>query len=314
MPKKQKTPKTPRTPKKDNQPVRASHYIIEESIELLPFLIKTLNKMSRNSVKSIMTRGQVTVDGKIVTQHNQELKPGQKVVIQDNKAAIKEIALMGIEIIHEDDDIIVIEKEEGMLSVATQQGYDVTAYSQLKQYVKQENPQNRVYIVHRLDRETSGLMIFAKNEKTKLILQENWKDLVSERLYTALVEGNVKKEKETITSWLTESKAFKIHSCPFDNGGKKAVTHYKKIRDNQNYSLLEVQLDTGRKNQIRVHMAEIGHPVVGDKKYGAKGNPMKRLGLHATTLGFTHPTTGKKMRFTTKVPKKFSLQLKEKKK
>ncbi|MGX7025405.1 RluA family pseudouridine synthase [Vagococcus hydrophili] len=304
--------KKKQTPKKVNQPMRVSSYIIEEPIELLPFLIKTLSTMSRNSVKSIMTRGQVTVDGKVVTQHNHELKPGQKVEIQGNKAAKKEVALMGIEIVFEDADIIVIEKEAGMLSVATQKGYDVTAYSQLKQYVKQENPQNKVFIVHRLDRETSGLMLFAKNEQTKYKLQENWKELVSERTYTALVEGKVKREKGTLSSWLTESKTFKIYSSPFDNGGKQATTHFKKIRGNQNYTLLEVHLDTGRKNQIRVHMEDLGHPIVGDKKYGAKGNPMKRLGLHATTLVFEHPTTGKKMKFTTKVPKKFAHQLKEK--
>ena len=288
-----------------NKTFRETEYIVKEDIELLPFLLQTLNNQSRNSVKSILTRGQVSVDGKVITKHNHPLISGTKISIQGNQSAMKERALVGLEIIHEDEDILVVEKEAGMLSMATDNGQEVTVYSQLRHYVRQSNPQNRVFIVHRLDRDTSGVMLFAKNEKTKQYLQENWKNVVIERMYTALVEGEVKKEKGTITSWLTESKTFKIHSCPFDNGGKKAITHYKKIRSNRNYSLLEVNLETGRKNQIRVHMEEIGHPIVGDKKYGASSNPLKRLGLHATSLIFVHPTTKKRMKFTSKVPKKF---------
>ncbi len=285
--------------------LRETEYVSTEKIELLPFLLQTLNNQSRNSVKSILTRGQVSVDGKVITKHNHPLVPGTKISIQGNQSAMKERALIGLEIIHEDEDILVIEKEAGMLSVATDKGPEMTVYSQLRHYVRDTNPNNRVFIVHRLDRDTSGVMLFAKNEKTKQSLQENWKDVVIERMYTALVEGEVKKEKNTITSWLTESKTFKIHSCPFDNGGKKAVTHYKKVRSNENYSLLEVNLETGRKNQIRVHMQEIGHPIAGDKKYGAQSNPLKRLGLHATSLIFIHPTTQKRMTFHSKVPKKF---------
>lgn len=288
-----------------NKTFRETEYIVKEDIELLPFLLQILNNQSRNSVKSILTRGQVSVDGKVITKHNHPLTSGTKISIQGNQSAMKERALVGLEIIHEDEDILVVEKEAGMLSMATDNGQEVTVYSQLRHYVRQSNPQNRVFIVHRLDRDTSGVMLFAKNEKTKQYLQENWKNVVIERMYTALVEGEVKKEKGTITSWLTESKTFKIHSCPFDNGGKKAITHYKKIRSNRNYSLLEVNLETGRKNQIRVHMEEIGHPIVGDKKYGASSNPLKRLGLHATSLIFVHPTTKKRMKFTSKVPKKF---------
>ena len=187
----------------------------------------------------------------------------------------------------------------------------MTAHNQLMAYVKRHHPKNRIYVVHRLDKDTSGIMLFAKNEKMKATLQENWKEIVTERMYTALVEGNVKKQSGTITSWLTESKTFKMYSSSFDNGGKQAITHYKKIRGNKNYSLLEVMLETGRKNQIRVHMEEIGHPIVGDKKYGAHGNPLKRVGLHATTLVFKHPVTGKQMKFTSKVPKKFNKLLKE---
>jgi 23S rRNA pseudouridine1911/1915/1917 synthase len=240
------------------------------------------------------------------------LAKGQRVLIQDNKMAMSEQALVGIEVIYEDDDLIVIEKESGMLSIAgNPRDFEVTAHNQLMAYVKRHHPKNRIYVVHRLDKDTSGIMLFAKNEKMKATLQENWKEIVTERMYTALVEGNVKKQSGTITSWLTESKTFKMYSSSFDNGGKQAITHYKKIRGNKNYSLLEVMLETGRKNQIRVHMEEIGHPIVGDKKYGAHGNPLKRVGLHATTLVFKHPVTGKQMKFTSKVPKKFNKLLKE---
>ncbi len=280
-------------------------FVVTEETTLLPFLVQEVKGKSRNAVKSILTRGQVSVDGKEVTQHNHPLIPGQRVMILDNKTAMSEKALVGIEIVYEDEDIIVIEKEAGMLSIAAQNNFEVTAHNQLMGYVKKDHPKNRIFVVHRLDKDTSGIMLFAKNEPTKKVLQDKWKELVTERIYTALVEGDVKRKSGTIESWLTENKNFKMFSCPFDNGGKQAITHYKKIRGNRNYSLLEVSLETGRKNQIRVHMEEIGHPIVGDKKYGAHGNPLKRLGLHATTLVFTHPISGKKMKFHSKVPKKF---------
>lgn len=294
---------------KQNQ---GQYLVVQEDTTLLPFLLSEMKGKSRNAIKSTLTRGQIFVDNKAITQHNHALTKGQRVLIQDNKMAMSEQALVGIEVIYEDDDLIVIEKESGMLSIAgNPRDFEVTAHNQLMAYVKRHHPKNRIYVVHRLDKDTSGIMLFAKNEKMKATLQENWKEIVTERMYTALVEGNVKKQSGTITSWLTESKTFKMYSSSFDNGGKQAITHYKKIRGNKNYSLLEVMLETGRKNQIRVHMEEIGHPIVGDKKYGAHGNPLKRVGLHATTLVFKHPVTGKQMKFTSKVPKKFNKLLKE---
>ena len=136
------------------------------------------------------------------------------------------------------------------------------------EYVRSANAKNRIFIVHRLDKDTSGVMLFAKSEKVQQVLQNAWSDTVKERTYTALVEGPVRNSSGTIKSWLTENSTFKVYSSPVDNGGQHAVTHYKKIQSNKNYSLLEVQLETGRKNQIRVHLEELGHPVVGDKKYG----------------------------------------------
>lgn len=306
--------------KNKKKPVKATkeknnsgqYYVVKEETTLLPFLLEEMKGKSRNAIKSVLTRGQIYVDGQSITQHNHPLEPGQRVMTQDNKTAMSEQALVGIEIVYEDEDIIIIEKESGMLSIAGQNQFEVTAHNQLMGYVKRDHPKNRIYVVHRLDKDTSGIMLFAKNEQTKQALQENWKEKVLERTYTAVVEGEVKKNQGTIKSWLTESKTFKMYSSSFDNGGKEAITHYKKIRSNRNYTLLEVNLETGRKNQIRVHMEDLGHPIVGDKKYGAHGNPMKRLGLHATTLVLIHPTTGKKLKFNSKMPKKFATLLKVK--
>ncbi|MCA9766670.1 MAG: RluA family pseudouridine synthase [Carnobacterium sp.] len=290
--------------------VKATEYTVKEPIEMLEFLIEEKVKNSRNSIKSVLTRGQVWVDGKNIKQHNYPLSPGQKVSIVSNKEAIKEKALVGVSILFEDKDIIVINKEAGMLSMASKNEHDLTAYRQVTTYVKEDNKKNRVFVVHRLDRDTSGVMLFAKSEEVKLALQENWSDIVKERIYTALVEGVITKDEGTIDSWLTENKAMHVFSSPFDNGGKRAITHYKKIKANDAFTLVEIQLETGRKNQIRVHMEEIGHPVVGDKKYGSTVSPLKRLGLHATTLALIHPTTGELVRFKAKVPKVFSVHSK----
>lgn len=285
-----------------------SSYTIEEPIELLPFLLQTFSNQGRNSVKAILTRGQVSVDGQTVTQHNHPLTPGQKVAVLSNKGAKKNAVLNGVSILHEDDAIIVIDKAAGILSMASKDPSEPNAYRQLTDYVKRENARNRIFIVHRLDRDTSGVMVFAKTEDVKVKMQENWHAIVKKRVYTALVEGRVKREEGTISSWLTESKTFHVFSSPFDNGGKHAVTHYRKISGNSHYTLLEAELETGRKNQIRVHMQDLEHPVAGDKKYGARSNPLKRLGLHATTLAFTHPTTNELVQFTVKVPKSFIKQ------
>jgi 23S rRNA pseudouridine1911/1915/1917 synthase len=286
-----------------------STYEIKESINLLPFLLKTLNNKSRNAVKSILTRGQVSVDGYTITQHNHPLKPGMTVGILSNEASIRLSALDGLTILHEDAAIIVINKAPGILSMATNRSKksEADAYRQLTDYVKKSNRKNRIHIVHRLDRDTSGVMVYAKTKEAKEKLQNNWQEVVKERTYTAVVDGSISKKKGTITSWLKENEALKMYSVPEGQGGKEAVTHYKKIDGNASYSLLEVALETGRKNQIRVHMADIGHPVVGDRKYSTnRDNPLRRLGLHATTLSFIHPTTEKLVTHTVNVPESFN--------
>lgn len=280
-------------------------YIMEDDMQLLPFLLEVLSNRSRNSVKSILARGQVKVEDYIVTQFNYVLKPGQTVEIVTNKAAIRENALIGLTIEYEDKDLIVVLKEAGLLSIATEKEKKLTAHNQLMEYVRADGPTNRVFVVHRLDKDTSGVMVFAKNERTKQILQKKWREMVKERSYVALVKGKVKKEKDTIISWLWETKTRMVCSSQTKGDGLRAVTHYQVIQSNQDYSLLAVELETGRKNQIRVHMKDIGHPVIGDKKYGSATNEIGRLGLHAKALAFIHPSTKKLMRFEAKVPKSF---------
>lgn len=280
-------------------------YIVEEEIELLPFLFKVMPNRSRNSVKSILKRKQVAIDGRTSSQFNDLLKVGQKVNILTNEAARRLGRLDGVSILHEDDALIVIYKNAGVLSMASKSPKDRNAYRQLTDYVKFEHPSNRIFIVHRLDRDTSGVMIYAKTESVKEKLQKNWHQTVKTRAYTALVEGDIPVDSDTIKSWLNETKTHRVYSTDYDKGGKHAITHFNKINGNNDYSLLDVELETGRKNQIRVHMQDIGHPIVGDRKYGSHKNPIHRLGLHAKTLEFIHPLTNKLVRYDAPIPSSF---------
>ncbi|MDD2799148.1 MAG: RluA family pseudouridine synthase [Bacteroidales bacterium] len=278
---------------------------VTDASELLDFLIEKSNGKSRNHMKSLLAHKQVKVGNRITSQYNLALKKGDVVTIMPNKKN-EEKPLPGMEIVYEDRYIIVINKEPGLLSIATDREKRGTAYSILSDYVKERHPKNRIFVLHRLDRETSGLMMFAKDQEVQEILQHNWDQAVSARAYVALVEGEINPPEDTIVSWLKEGKTFIVHSSPIDNGGQKAITHYRTIKSNKYYSLLAVELETGRKNQIRVQMQSIGHPVVGDKKYGATHSPIKRVGLHAMELSFTHPVTNETLEFSTPIPRKFS--------
>lgn len=288
--------------------MRQTEYKVFEAAELFDFLVEKMPSASRKTIKNMLTHSQVTVDDKTVTQYNTKLAEGQVVAITKQKVNKHKANLKGVEILFEDDAIIVINKAAGVLSMAGKNPSELTAYRQLTDYVKEIHPRQRLFIVHRLDRDTSGVMVFAKTEAAKEALQKNWHSDVKERKYTAMVEGVVNERPGTVSSWLTEGKTLKVYSSPFDNGGKHAITHYKKLQGNRHFSLLEVQLETGRKNQIRVHMQELGHSVVGDKKYGARQNPLKRLGLHATTLVFKHPISQEVLRFNAPVPAAFLKQ------
>ncbi|OPA76853.1 RNA pseudouridine synthase [Paenibacillus selenitireducens] len=299
-----KAPAPPKPRPGKHAPIPPKTYEVKEATELLAFLLTHMTQEGRNAIKSVLSRGQVSVNDKVVTLYNHPLQPGQTVTIRKEKP-IELPPLIGLRIIHEDEDILVIEKEAGLLSVATPQENEMTAYRQLTAYVRAKDADNRIFVVHRLDRDTSGVMMFAKSEKVQQIMQNAWKEMVEERLYVALVEGKVKQQEGTISSWLKENKAMKMYSSKYPNDGQHAVTHYNVMQSNRQYSLLEVHLDTGRKNQIRVHMQDIGHPIAGDKKYGAQTKPIGRLGLHARVLSFTHPTTGEALRFETSIPKPF---------
>ncbi len=283
---------------------RHEEWTVKEHTEVLEFLFKVMPSKSRNAVKGILKRGQVVVNDKSTTQFDDKLKPGDHVQIRE-RVASSSVKLKGVNILHEDDDIIVIDKESGLLSMGSKQERQMTAYKQLMDYVQSIHPKNRVFIVHRLDRDTSGVMIFARSKMVQQRLQKAWTEAVQERSYVALVEGVVQKNG-TITSWLTEDKTYMMHSSPKPNHGQKAITHYKVLKTNRRFSLLKVNLDTGRKNQIRVHMQDLGHPIVGDKKYGSEINTINRLGLHANAIKFKHPVSGKVMKFESETPASFT--------
>lgn len=279
-------------------------FTVEKQDTLLAYLIAALPHKSRKLLKAVLRDRQVFVDGKAVTKFDRPLTPGQRLEIQWERAAPQQ-SLQGLDIVYEDQDLIVVNKPAGLLTVATDREKRRTAYAILSNYVKTEDPDNKIFIVHRIDRETSGLLLFARNETIKHQIQETWEKTITQRTYVAVVEGRVEREEGTITSWLAESKALKVYSSQNPQHGLKAITHYKKIKGTADYSLLQVNLETGRKHQIRVHMQDINHPVVGDSKYGSKQKPIGRLGLHAQVLAFTHPKTGELCRFETPIPPKF---------
>ena len=204
-----------------------------------------------------------------------------------------------IKILYEDKFIIIVSKPPKLLTISTDKEKENTMFHKVLLYEKQKNKNNKIFIVHRLDKDTSGLLIFAKDEITKRKLQENWNDV--KRYYMALVEGNLKKKQDTIKSYLKETKTFLTYSTK-DKSGKLAITRYKVIKESNNYSLLDIEILTGRKNQIRVHMKDINHPIVGDKKYDSKTNILNRLGLHAYKIIFKHPITKKELVIEDKVP------------
>ncbi|MEG0068457.1 MAG: RluA family pseudouridine synthase [Cetobacterium sp.] len=277
-----------------------------EKMELMKFLIENLKKQSRTNIKTLLSKEQILVNGKVEKQFNYILTKDDIVSVDWNKNR-NDKTPKGIKIIYEDKFIIVVEKESGILSISTEnKKNERTVYKLLMDYVKGRNERDRVFIVHRLDKDTSGVMLFAKTEEIKTELQENWKDIVKEREYAVIVEGILQNKVGQVKSYLKDNKAFVTYSVRDDKtGGKLAVTNYKVEKTKGKYTYLKALLETGRKNQIRVHMSDIGHPVVGDKKYGAQTNPIKRLGLHAHTLKFIHPITKKEMCFTSNIPQEF---------
>lgn len=278
-------------------------YTVKEENELLKFLYQNVGKS--NSLKVLLKNKMITVNQEAISQYNHPLKIGDKIEV-NYETKSEEKRFRDISIVYEDKDIIVIDKHAGLLSISTAKENKKTAFRILSDHVKKEDPSNLIFVVHRLDRDTSGLMMFAKNFEVKEMLQKNWTEIVTERTYLALVEGKPEPWSNSITSYLRESKSLIVHSSDDPESGQEATTHYKILKSRKQFALLRVWLETGRKNQIRVHLKEIGHPIVGDKKYGSLIDPIGRLGLHAWILNFKHPKTGELMEFKTEIPRKFS--------
>lgn len=276
---------------------------VNKDIELLDFLFEVLKGQSRNSVKSILSNHRVSVDGAPITQFNFKLTKGDIVII--SKTPIRKRTRSNLPIIFENDEMIVINKPSGLLSIASDKEKGSTAYRMLTDYVQQKDKHNRIYVVHRLDEDTSGVLMVVKNQKLQQALQDKWNDLVKSRGYYAIVDGVLTKKSDTIKSYLKKNSQNMMYSSKKAGDGQFSITHYKVMKEKDNYSLLDVHIDSGRKNQIRVHLGDIGHNVVGDDKYGNPTNPINRLGLHAYELQITHPFTGKLLKFNAPIPKEF---------
>ena len=309
---------------------------VAHTATLLPYLLEIFPGQSRTSVKNLLSKGQVLVNGEGYTAFDHPLKAGDTLTIlpkgisiarSTRKDAREEVTKAGVKILFEDEHYLVVDKPSGMLTVATHKEKD-TLYALLNTYVKVNARMQRkedliagrepdrstakVWIVHRIDRGTSGVLVFAKDERAKDILQSKWKDLVVERKYVAWLEGSLEKERGAVQTWLLENpKSLKMTSFPSEvKDGQLAITHYRVLSRSRHYTQVEFSLETGRKNQIRVHAAELGHPIAGDDKYGAETNPVKRLALHAATLVFRHPFTGKTVRCASPLPECFERFLK----
>ena len=294
---------------------------VSEQVALMEFLISKMGGMAKSSVKQLLGQRRVKVGNVVQTRHDFALKAGDIVTVSSGRGN-SQLTHPKLKIVYEDDDLIVVNKQPGLLTVATTPGSkETTVMSILRAYVKKQNARANIYVVHRLDRETSGLLVFARSEELQHYMRQYWRELVTERTYIALAEGILEPREGKITTWLTEDKRNAVvYSSPVDDGGDIAITNYKVLKTSNygtslnsqlstiNYQLVELHLETGRTNQIRVHLASKGCPVVGDRKYGHgnESSPIDRLCLHAKVLEFIHPVTEKKVRFESPVPKEFN--------
>ena len=280
-------------------------YQVAEEAALLEFLIGAMPQRKRTAIKNLLSHNQIAVNGIPTTQFDMALKAGDEVKANLTRE-FRVFYNRRLKLVYEDDDIIVVNKGYGLLSMGTDKIKEGTAYSILREYLKWQDPRNKLFVVHRLDRDTSGLMVFAKSQEAKDKLQHNWNNMVIARKYLAVVEGRPESEEGEVRSYLAENSRFEVYSTDKPEEGQLAVTRYRTLRSRNGYSLMEVSLDTGRKNQIRVHMKDLGHPIAGDRRYGAKSSPIHRMALHAQTLRFIHPMTRKDMNFSTPVPASFA--------
>ena len=281
-----------------------SHYIVQDEAPLLEWLLANL-KQSKSKTKATLQGRGIKVNGKVVTQFDFPLKSGMKISVSTSKKN-DQFKSRYVKLVYEDQYLVVVEKNVGILSMAA--GHkSLNVKSVLDDYFHKTHQNCRAHVVHRLDRDTSGLMIYAKDMQTEQILEHEWHDIVYDRRYIAVVSGEMEDDDGTIASWLKDNKAYVTYSSPVDNGGKYAVTHFHTMARTTEYSLVEFCLETGRKNQIRVHSADMGHPVCGDIKYGNGNDPLHRLCLHAFLLCFYHPVTHERMEFETPIPTTFKM-------
>ena len=283
---------------------RESSYTVSEATTLLPFLLVHIKGKSRNNVKSLLSRKLVTVDGRPTSQFDTPLAPGQVVTILSVPAP--KSGALPFPLLYEDEHLIVVNKPAKLLSVATDKEKTRTAYHIVTDYVKSQHIDNRIYVLHRLDRDTSGVLMFARDLETKELFQTKWNEIITRRGYRALVEGTPQPDRDTIRSYLVETRTHMIFSGAPGPGAKEAVTNYQVLKSGGGYSLLDISIDTGRKNQIRVHMKAIGHPLLGDFLYNPDYRFIERQALHSYTVAFRHPITGEAMEFTAPMPEDFS--------
>ncbi|HEY0160529.1 MAG TPA: RluA family pseudouridine synthase [Thermoanaerobaculia bacterium] len=278
-------------------------YEVSAPQALIDALAALFPESSRTTLRQMLQTGRVRVNGEVEKNAKRELEPEDAVDVAEK--AVHRNLPPGLAILHEDADVIVVFKAHGLLTVPTERERDTTVQAYLNAYLGERKGQERIQVVHRLDRETSGVLVFAKNAYAREQLKEQFAAHTTDRIYVALVEGQMDPPSGTFRSYLREMKDLKMVSVDAHPDAKYAVTHYKTVETNGRYSMLEVQLETGRKNQIRAHLSEAGHPILGDRMYGSEVNPIGRLGLHAKLLGFDHPVTRKHMVFTAPVPKRF---------
>lgn len=272
-------------------------FTAQNNSPLLEILQSMAPDSSKNTLRSWLQAGRVSVDGRPQIRANAPISPGQEIAIGPKVSFVRG----QLRVLHEDEDIVVLEKPPGLLSVATDSENRATVHA----FLKKRFHNRRVYPVHRLDRETSGVMIFAYNEKARDNLKTQFEKQLVDKTYFAIVEGEMPKDKNSWESYLEEDDFYYVRSTNDSEHGKKAVTKYEVIQAHRNRTLLRLTPKTGRKNQLRVHCSEAGHPICGDKKYGAKTNPIKRLCLHAFQIGFTHPSKDRKMVFKSPLPDNF---------
>lgn len=279
------------------------HYEVDEAMPLLEFLL-THVKQSRTKIKATLQGRGIKVNGKTVSQFDFSLLPGMKVAVSKTKRNQQSFKSRYVKIVYEDRWLIVVEKAVGILSMAAGHS-SLNVKSVLDDYFHKTRQKCTAHVVHRLDRDTSGLMVYAKDIDTEQMFEHDWHNIVYDRRYVAVLSGEMEDDEGTIANWLKDNKAYVTYSSPVDNGGKYAVSHFHVMNRTTELSLVEFKLETGRKNQIRVHAADMGHPVCGDVKYGDGNDPLHRLCLHAWLLCFTHPITGERMEFETPVPTVF---------